>query len=158
LHQCLKCIINGTLVKVKAEDTLSTIRNVLVPYIKAEDCKDGNLHAFEIVNTKWVPENTVLRRPIISDTTKMIPKCFLKNGLPFWYDPITGNLERVNRIKIKVADKRFGLGFKPKKDHKRVVMIKQERRLARMEGKKPEEDGNSTHQYLFPKVIICNKT
>jgi hypothetical protein len=91
-------------VKVKAEDTLSMIRNVLVPYIKAEDCKDGNLHAFEIVNTKWVPENTVLRRPIISDTTKMIPKCFLKHGLPFWYDPITGNPERVNRIKIKVAD------------------------------------------------------
>jgi hypothetical protein len=37
-------------------------------------------------------------------------------------------------------------------------MIKQETRLARMEGRKAEEDGNSTHQYLFPEVIIYNKT
>jgi hypothetical protein len=56
LHQCLKYIINGTLVKVKAEETLSMIRNVSVPYIEAKDYKDGNLHAFEIVNTEWVPE------------------------------------------------------------------------------------------------------
>jgi len=104
LHQCLKYIINGTLVKVKAEETLSMIRNVSVPYIEAEDCKDGNLHAFEIVNTEWVPENTVLRRPIISDTARMIAKCFLKHGLPFQNDPITGNLKRVNMMKIKAAD------------------------------------------------------
>jgi hypothetical protein len=158
LHQCLKYIINGTLVKVKAEETFSMTRNVSVRYIKAEDCKDGNFHAFEIVNTKWVPENIVLRRPIISDTTRMIAKCFLKHGLPFWYNPITGNPERVNIVKIKATDQRFGLGFKPKKDHKRVVTIKQERRLARMEGRKPEEEGHSTHQCFFPKVIICNKT
>ena len=141
LHQCLKYIINGTLVKVKAEETLSMIRNVSVPYIEAEDCKDGNLHAFEIVNTEWVPENTVLRRPIISDTARMIAKCFLKHGLPFQNDPITGNLKRVNMMKIKAADQRFGLGFKPKKDdHKRAARIKRERRLARMEGKKLEEE------------------
>ncbi|XP_073267150.1 uncharacterized protein [Populus alba] len=94
LHQCLKYIINGTLVKVKAEETLSMIRNVLVPYIEAEDCKDGNLHAFEIVNTKW-------------------------------NDPIAGNFKRVNIMKIKATDQRFGLGFKPKKDdHQRVARIK----------------------------------
>ena len=141
LHQCLKYIINGTLVKVKAEETLSMIRNVSVPYVETEDCKDGNLHAFEIVNTEWVPENTVLRKPMISDTAKMIAKCFLKHGLPFQNDPITGNLEKVNIMKIKDADKRFGLGFKPKKDdYQRAARIKRERRLARMEGRKPEEE------------------
>jgi hypothetical protein len=44
-------------------------------------------------------------------------------------------------MKIKDDDQRFGLGFKPKKDdHKRAARIKRERRLARMEGKKPEEE------------------
>jgi hypothetical protein len=52
----------------------------------------------------------------------MIAKCFLKHGLPFQHDPITGNPERVNLMKIKVANKRFGLVFKPKKDdHKRDI-------------------------------------
>jgi hypothetical protein len=141
LHQCLKYIINGTIVKVKAEETLSMIRNVSVLYIEAEDCKDGNLHAFEIVNTEWIPENMVLRRPIISDTARMIAKCFFKHGLPFQNAPITGNLKRVNMMKINAADQRFGLGFKPKKDdHKRAARIKRERRLDRMEGRKPEEE------------------
>ncbi|KAL3570669.1 hypothetical protein D5086_027918 [Populus alba] len=141
LHQCLKYIINGTLVKVKAEETLSMIRNVSVPYIEAEDCKDGNLHAFEVVNTEWVPENTVLRRPMISDTARMIAKCFLKHGLPFQNDPSAGNLKRVNIMKIKAVDQRFGLGFKPKKDdYQRAARIKRERRLARMEGRKPKEE------------------
>ncbi|XP_061945039.1 uncharacterized protein LOC133669048 [Populus nigra] len=141
LHQCLKYIINGTLVKVKAEETLSMIRNVSVPYIEVEDCKDGNLHAFEIVNTEWVLENTVLRRPIISDTSRMIAKCFLKHGLPFQNASLTGSFKGVNMMKVKAADQRFGLGFKPKKDdYKRAARIKRERRLARMEGRKPEEE------------------
>ncbi|XP_061965260.1 uncharacterized protein LOC133689413 [Populus nigra] len=125
LHQCLKYIINGTLVKVKAEETLSMIRNVSVPYIEAEDCKDGNLHAFEIVNTEWVPENMVLRRPIISDTSRMIAKCFLKHGLPFQNASLTGSFKGVNMMKVNAADQRFGLGFKPKKyDYKRAARIK----------------------------------
>ena len=53
---------------------------------------------------------------MISDTARMIAKCFLKYGLPFQNDPIAGNLKRVNIKKIKVTDQRFGLGFKPKKD------------------------------------------
>jgi hypothetical protein len=47
--------INGTLVTVKAKVTLSMIKNVSISYIKAKDCKDGNLHAFKIINTEWVP-------------------------------------------------------------------------------------------------------
>jgi hypothetical protein len=107
------------------EETLSMIRNVSIPYIEAEDCKDVNLHAFKIGNTKWVLENTVLRRPIISDTVRMIAKCFLKHRLPFQYDPISGNPKRVNIMKIKAADQRFGLSIKPKKgDNKKVARIK----------------------------------
>jgi hypothetical protein len=72
----------------------------------------------------------------------MIAKCFLKHGLPFQHDPITGNPERVNLMKIKVANKRFGLVFKPKKDdHKRDIRIKREKRLARIERRKPKEEG-----------------
>ena len=32
---------------VKVEKALSMVRNVLIPYIKDEESKDGNLHAFD---------------------------------------------------------------------------------------------------------------
>jgi hypothetical protein len=35
------------------------IRNMVVPFIKAKYCRDENIHAFKIVNAKWVPENMV---------------------------------------------------------------------------------------------------
>jgi hypothetical protein len=38
------------------------IKNVVVPFIKVEDCRDKNIHAFEIVNAEFVPEVTVLER------------------------------------------------------------------------------------------------
>jgi len=65
LHQCLKYIMNGMLVTVKAEETVSMIKNVVVPFIEAEDCNDEYSHTFEIINTDWVPENTMIRRPRI---------------------------------------------------------------------------------------------
>jgi hypothetical protein len=52
LHQCLKYIANGVQVTFKAEETISMVTNVVVPFIEAEDCRDGNLHAFEVVNTE----------------------------------------------------------------------------------------------------------
>jgi len=51
LHQCLKYIMNGTLVTLKAKETLVMVKNMAIPYIEAEGSKDENLHAFEIVNT-----------------------------------------------------------------------------------------------------------
>ena len=35
------------------------IRNMVVPFIEAKDCKDGNIHIFEIMNAKWVPGSMV---------------------------------------------------------------------------------------------------
>jgi hypothetical protein len=141
LHQRLKFIINGNLVTVKAEETLSMTKNISVPYIEAEGSTDGNLHAFEVVNAEWVPENTTRRKPEISDAVKMAAKYFLKHGLPFQYDPTTGMPERINVIKMKCADQRFGIGFKPRKmDFKRAIESKRERRLAQIERREPDED------------------
>jgi hypothetical protein len=56
LHQRVKFIINGNLVTVKAEEVLTTVRNMSVPYVEAEESQDGNLHAFEVVNVEWVPD------------------------------------------------------------------------------------------------------
>jgi hypothetical protein len=70
LHQCLKYIMNGMLVTVKAKETISMIKNVVVPFIEAEDCNDEYSHAFEIVNIDWVPENTVIRMPRISGAAR----------------------------------------------------------------------------------------
>ncbi|XP_034906448.2 uncharacterized protein [Populus alba] len=141
LHQCLKYIANGVLVTVKAEETISMVRNVAVPFIEAEDCRDGNLHAFEIVNTEWVPENTVLRKPEISEATKMAAKIFLKNKIPFPYDMEQRRPEWRGIIKLKAAEQRFGLGYKPKQeDYKRAAGARREKRMARMEGRKPVEE------------------
>ncbi|XP_061983063.1 uncharacterized protein LOC133702756 [Populus nigra] len=70
--------------------TVSMMKNVAIPFIEAEDRKDNNIHAFEIVNTDWVPENTILRRPRISEAARMEAQCFLERGIPFQYNPITG--------------------------------------------------------------------
>jgi hypothetical protein len=86
---------------MRAEETLSVMRNISIPYIEAEGSTDGNLHAFEVVNVKWIPENTVRRKPEVSEGAMMVAKYFLKHGLPFQYDPITGKPERINVIKMK---------------------------------------------------------
>ena len=128
----MKYIANGVLVTVKAEETISTVRNVAVPFIEAEDCRDGNLHAFEVVNTEWVPENTVVRKPEISEATRMVAKSFLKYKIPFQYDVKVGKPERINIIKLKATEQRFGLGYKPKKeDYKRAAGARREKRMAR---------------------------
>jgi hypothetical protein len=113
LHQYLKYIMNGMLITVKAEETVSMIKNVAIPFIEAEDYRDGIIHAFEIVNAEWVPEGAVLRKPRIPETTKMAAKCFLKNRAPFQCNPETG---MPGLIKLKCANQIFGLGYKPKKD------------------------------------------
>ncbi|XP_073261648.1 uncharacterized protein [Populus alba] len=113
LHQCLKYIMNGMLVTVKAEETISMIKNVAIPFIEAEDCKDDNIHAFEIV-PKWA-----------------------------------------NLTKMKCADQRFGLGYKPtKEDHRWAASRRRERRMARIEGREPEEEKLEIPplRVTFPKV------
>jgi hypothetical protein len=44
--------MNGIPVTVKAEEIVSMIRNVVVPFIKVEDYRDINIHAFEIMNVE----------------------------------------------------------------------------------------------------------
>ena len=83
LHQCLKYIMNEMLVTVKAEETIYMIKNVVVPFIEAEDCKDEYSHAFEIVNTDWVPENTMLRMTRISEAARMPLNVFWSAGFHF---------------------------------------------------------------------------
>jgi hypothetical protein len=107
--------MNGMLITVKAEETVSMIKNVAIPFIEAKDCRDGNIHAFEIMNTEWVPEGVVLKKPRIPEAAKMVARCFLKNGAPFQNNPKT------EPIKLKGVDQRFGLGYKPKKDDYKQV-------------------------------------
>jgi hypothetical protein len=133
--------MNGMLVTVKTEETISMVKNVAIPFIEAKDCRNENFHAFEIVNTEWVPESTVLRKLRISEAARMAAKCFLERGILFQYDLITGIPKRINPIKIRCADQRFGLGYKPKKeDHHWAVDKRRERRMARIEGREPEEE------------------
>jgi len=52
LYKCLKYIMNGIPITVKAEEIVSMIRNVVVPFIKVEDYRDENIHTFEIMNVE----------------------------------------------------------------------------------------------------------
>ncbi|XP_073263760.1 uncharacterized protein [Populus alba] len=128
LHQCLKYIANGVLVTVKAEETISM---------------------------SGCPENTVVRKPEISEATKMAAKSFLKNKIPFPYDMEQGRPEWMGIIKLKAAEQRFGLGYKPKKeDYKRAAGARREKRMARIEGRKPEEENLAIPpiRITFPKA------
>ena len=141
LHQCLKYIANGVLVTVKAEEAISIMKNVAVPFIEAEDCMDGNLHAFEVVNTEWVPENTIRRKPRISEATKMAVKSLLKHQVPARFGKRKRKFEWIGMTKLKVAEQRFGLGYKPRKeDYQRAAVARREKRMARIEGRKFEEE------------------
>ena len=87
------------------------------------------------MNTEWVPEDVVLGKPRILGAAKMVAKCFLKNKAPFQCN------KKTRTIKLKSTDQRFGLGYKPKKDdYKRVVHIRKEARMARIEGRELEEE------------------
>ena len=102
--------------------------------------KDNNIHAFEIVNTDWVPENTVLRRPRISEAARMASLCFLNRGIPFQYNLIIGIPEGVNLAKMKSAAQRFGLGYQPnQEDYRWAASRRRARRMARIKGREPDE-------------------
>ena len=60
-------------------------KKCVVPFIEAEDCRDKNIHASKIMNTKWVPANNVLRKLKVLETTRMTANCFLKHGIPFQF-------------------------------------------------------------------------
>jgi len=95
------------LIIVKVEETISIIKNMVVPFIEVEDCRDGNIHTFEIVNAEWVSECAVLKKLKVLEVTRITANYFLKHRVPFQYDPKTGMHERVNLMKLKCMNQRL---------------------------------------------------
>ena len=83
LHQCLKYIANRMSITVKAEETVSMIKNVVVPFIKAEDCKDKNIHAFEVVNAEWILKGANIEEAKDPRSCKNSCQMFLSKCNPF---------------------------------------------------------------------------
>jgi hypothetical protein len=83
LYQWLKYTMKRMLINVKDEKTIFMIKNVVVPFIEAEDCRDKNIYSFKIVNAKWVSKGTMLRKLKVFETVKMAANCFLKHGVSF---------------------------------------------------------------------------
>jgi hypothetical protein len=54
----------------------------------------------------------VLRKLLISKAARMDAKYLLKHRLPFQYDSISRNLERMSLMRFKTINQRFRLGFK----------------------------------------------
>jgi len=93
--------MNKMLIIIKARETVSIIRNVVVPFIKVKYYKDINIHAFEIVNAKWVLEGVMLK---VSEAARIAASFFLKYGILFHYDPKTRMPERVNLMTLKCTN------------------------------------------------------
>jgi len=68
---------------VKVEETFSMVKNMVIPFIEAEECKDGNIHNFKIINIEWVSKVMVLKRPKILKASRIAVKCFLEHEIPF---------------------------------------------------------------------------
>jgi hypothetical protein len=65
-----------------------------------------------------------------------------KHGVPFQYDPKTRMPKRVNLMKLKCVDYRFGLGYKFKREYyKWVASRKREARMAKIEGRELGKEG-----------------
>jgi hypothetical protein len=63
-------------------------------------------------------------------------------------------------MKIKAADKRFGLSIKPKKDDNKKLLGFSEKEGWPEWKEENQKKGhcNPTHPYFFLKVSICNET
>ena len=119
-----------------SKEAMSIINNVAIQYIKAKNNTNDNLHAFEVVNVEWVLENIIRDTPKLSEAAIMAAKCYVKHGLPFQYDHITGKSERINIRELRAVDQRFGLGFRPmKKDYTRADEIKKGKKNGPNQGK-----------------------
>ena len=70
----------------------------------------------------------------------MAAKSVLKNKILLSYDFKQGRPQWMDIVKLKAAEQRFGLGYKPKReDYKRAAGARREKRMARIEGRKLEE-------------------
>jgi hypothetical protein len=79
--------------------------------------------------------------PRISGAARRAAQWFLECKISFQHNPVTENLEKVNLIMMKCANQRFGLGYEPKKeDHRWAAGRRRERRMARIQGREPEEE------------------
>jgi hypothetical protein len=92
------------------------------------------------MNVEWVPKNIVLRKLKNSESARMAANCLLKYGISFQYNPDTRMPKQLNVMKLKCADQRFRLGYKPKKDdYKCITRIKRGARMAKIESQEPKE-------------------
>ena len=135
LHQYLKYIMNGMMVTVKNDETISMIINVTIRFIKIEDGKDRNIH----LSGLWTQSGFL--RILCWESQKyqkQAANCFLKQGIPFQFGLDTRMPKWVNMIKAKCVDERFKLRYKFKNDdYRRITRIKKE---ARIEGRELKEE------------------
>ncbi len=103
--------------------------------------------------TTYVAEGTTIPKPRISDNSLMVAKVMIESG----YQPGIGLARQgeIKPVKLKKTVDRYGLGYKPtKQNKKRIAAEKQEKKLARLEGKDPVSPGLGEVPHIsatFPK-------
>ena len=75
------------LINAKDEKTMFMIKNVVIPFIEIEDCRDKNTYSYKNINAKWVSKGAMLRKLKVFETVRMAANFFLKHMVSFRYDP-----------------------------------------------------------------------
>ena len=71
----------------------------------------------------------------------MAAKSLLKHEIPARFGARKRKVEWIGVTKLKAAEQRFGLGYMPRKeDYQWAAVARREKRMARFEGRKPEEE------------------
>ncbi|XP_014499251.2 uncharacterized protein LOC106760315 [Vigna radiata var. radiata] len=137
LHQKLKYVMGDKLVIVSGEEDLLVSGPSSARYIEAaEESLETAFQSLEIVGNAYVESFPV--NPHLSSASIMVAKVMLKEG--YKYGSGLGKYGQGRTFPLKVVENkgRYGLGYKPsKEDKKMLIEEKRERSLARVERREP---------------------
>ncbi|KAL4326397.1 hypothetical protein GQ457_11G025490 [Hibiscus cannabinus] len=140
LHQKLKFVIDGQLITINAEEDIIASVSTDAPYIEVdEDAFECTFRSLELINATFISEGGRIHEPGLSKCTKLQVRETLGKGAEIGRG--FGKQHQGRLFLITVAEKkdRFGLGFKPNIQQRRLEMRRrQERRKARLKGDETE--------------------
>ena len=128
LHQKIKFVTEGQLVRVSAEEDMIAATSSGAPYMEIDEkAMEYSFRSLKFVNAMYVGEGSKIPMPKLSETTQLGVKQVTEKGA--WAGKGLGKgLQGMLRPIIVIQKKdRFGLGYKPnKRERQRFVEEKRE--------------------------------
>ncbi|XP_047172662.1 uncharacterized protein LOC124840622, partial [Vigna umbellata] len=146
LHQKLKYVMDNQLIIVSGEEDFLVKGPLSTRYIEAaEEALETAFQSLEIIGNTYIEPMPV--NPYLSSASLMTAKVMLKEG--FKHGKGLGKYGQGRTLLLELVENknRYGLGYKPtREDKRRVRKEKEERSLARIEGRDP----------LIGRIRICD--